>query len=628
MPDIDVVLRSKLRLGKELISVRRFEEARLLYQEICARLKTDADSWYTLGAINGMLKRHDEAVACCAKAVELSPRHVAAWYNLGIALRDSGQPEKSAAALRKTLQLDPKHGNAAPTLGHVLAALHRYEEAEDVFREMLRYGPGNAEFYAVYGSAMQTMGRYEAAINAYRKAIEMRHPESAEIYSNMAVALCMQGKYRESIAHFESALKIAPQNPRFQSSLLLTLHYLTGQDPESLLDRHKQWSVDVPHATRTAETFRRPAGRPDKLRIGYVSSDLRKHSVAYFVVPLLAHHDAARFEVTCYFSHKDADSVTRRLRGFVHRWRDVAEMNDEQLLQTIVDDGIDVLVDLNGHTSGNRLPVFARRAAPVQVSFIGYPDTTGVAEMDYRLSDAIADPPGSERLCTERLVRLPGCFLCYRPPDTAPAVERPPCEKNGLVTFGSFNNLAKVNPEVIAVWAQLMRELPESRLVLKNPSLTDKSTRERYEVLFADAGISAERVRLLGYIPDDVGHLGAYAWIDIALDTFPYNGTTTTCEALWMGVPVVSLRGDRHSARVGASLLAAAGFPEWIADTPGQYVHIARSLAQDAARLADLRMHLRDRVAKSRLCSGEGYARAVEGAYDEMYASRFPKTSA
>src|SRR3989344_2106194 len=298
MPRPDILLRSKLRLGKELISAKRFAEARLVYQEICARLKTDADSWFTLGAINGMLRRHDEAVTCCSKAVELSPRHVAAWYNLGIALRDSGQFEKSAEALRKTLQLDPKYANAAPSLGHVLAVLHRYEEAEELFREMLRYQPGNAEFYAVYGSSMQTMGRYEAAINAYRKAIEMRHPETAEIHENVGAALCMQGKYRESIEHFELALKIAPRNPRFQSSLLLTLHYLTGQDPESLLDRHRQWSAHAPRATRTVEAFRRPAGRPDKLRIGYVSSDLRKHSVAYFVESLLAHHDANRFEIT------------------------------------------------------------------------------------------------------------------------------------------------------------------------------------------------------------------------------------------------------------------------------------------------------------------------------------------
>jgi predicted O-linked N-acetylglucosamine transferase (SPINDLY family) len=556
--------------------------------------------------------------------VELSPRHVGAWYNLGIALRDTRQLEKAVAALRKTLELNPRHEGAATSLGHVLAALHRYEEAEEVFRGTLRYQPGNAEFYAVYGSAMQTLGRYEAAINAYYKAIKLQHPRVAEIHENAAAALCMQGKYRESIEHFDAALKLEPRNPRIHSSLLLTLHYLTGQNPEDLFDRHRQWpgnatrSGPAPARTSTAA----PVERPARLRIGYVSSDLRKHSVAYFIEPLLARHDSTRYEITCYSSHKETDATTERLQRLAHRWRDVAEMDDEQLLRTIAGDAIDILVDLNGHTSGNRLTVFARRAAPVQVSFIGYPDTTGVTEMDYRISDTIADPPGSERLCTESLYRLPGCFLCYRPADNAPPLAPSPCEANGFVTFGSFNNLAKVNPDVIALWARLLRETPDSRLVLKNPSLTDLSTRERYQALFAEAGISSERLVLIGYIPDDTGHLGAYSRIDLALDTFPYNGTTTTCEALWMGVPVVSLRGDRHSARVGASLLTAAGFPDWIADTPGRYVEIGRELAGDRAKLIELRMQLRERVRQSRLCAMENYVRAVECAFEEMRAKR------
>ncbi|MHB8743218.1 MAG: O-linked N-acetylglucosamine transferase, SPINDLY family protein [Sulfuricaulis sp.] len=623
MSNDDILLRTKLRRGKELIAAKRFEEARSVYEKICARLRTDADSWYTLGAINGMLGRHGDAVRCCAKAVELDPRHVSAWYNLGIAHRDAGHLEEAAAALRRVLQLNPQHSEAATSLGHVLAGLHRYEEAEEVFREVLRYQPGNAEFYAVYGSAMQTIGRYEAAVNAYRKAIELRHPKVAEIHENLAAAFCLQGKYRESIEQFESALRIEPENSRIQSNLLLTMHYLTGQDPENLLDRHRRWSGNALRQDGAKVRFPRPAIRPGKLRIGYMSSDLRKHSVAYFVEPLLAHHDAAHFEITCYFSHKYADATTERLQRLAHRWRNVADMDDTQLLQTIAGDRIDILVDLNGHTSGNRLTVFARRAAPLQVSFIGYPDTTGMAEMDYRLSDAIADPPGSERFIAETLFPLPGCFLCYAPPHGAPDVELPPFEKNGVITFGSFNNLAKVNPDVIALWARLLQELPHSRFVIKNPSLTDQSTRERYQALFADAGIPKERLDLFGYIPDDRGHLSAYARLDIALDTFPYNGTTTTCEALWMGVPVVSLRGKRHSARVGASLLAAAGFPEWVADTPDQYIAIARTLAQDTNRIASLRAQLRERVLQSRLCTAREYTHAVENAYEKMYAKWF-----
>jgi protein O-GlcNAc transferase len=619
MPPKDVLMRSRLKLGKKLFEAKRFEEARPVYEQICARRKNDVDSWFTLGAINAMLKRHNDVVVCCSKVVELAPQHSTGWYNLGIALRDTGQTEKAAAALRKTLSLNPKHEGAATSLGHVLIALHRYEEAEEVFRSVLDYQQGNAEFYAVYGSAMQTMGRYEAAINAYRKAIELQHPRNAEIHENLAAALCMQGKYQESIETFDIALRLEPENARTYSSLLLTLHYLTGLDPESVLDRHRHWPGNTLHQI-SSPVYNLAAVRPDRLRVGYVSSDLRKHSVAYFVEPLLAQHDATRFEITCYFSHKDADATSERLKQLAHRWRNVADLDDQQLLRMIAADGIDILVDLNGHTSGNRLTAFACRAAPVQVSFIGYPNTTGVAEMDYRLSDVIADPPGAERLCTESLVRLPGCFLCYRPPDKAPVVAPPPSEEHGCFTFGSFNNLAKVNLEVIAIWAELLREIPGSRLVLKNPSLTDRSTRERYQAMFADARISEDRLDLIGFVSDDAGHLAAYAQIDIALDTFPYNGTTTTCEALWMGVPVVSLCGDRHSARVGASLLSAVGFSEWIADTPAQYIQIAQRLTQDTDRLAQLRSGLREQILESRLCSERTYTKAVENAYDEMEA--------
>ncbi len=623
MPHPDILLRSKLRIGKELIAARRFEEARLVYQQICAKLRNDAENWLTLGAINGMLKRHDEAIACCSKAVELAPQHSVAWYNLGIALRDTGQPEKAVTALRKTLALNPRHESAATSLGHILASLHRYEEAEDVFREVLRYQPGNAEFYAVYGSAMQSMGCYEVALNAYRKAIEMNFSKTAEVYENMAVAFCLQGKYEESFKYYAAALAVEPENTRIYSSMLLTLHYLPEHDSEKMLNQHKQWPGNTSRPSLISAASNPIAiQKRTKLRIGYVSSDLRKHSVAFFIEPLLACHDSSRYEVTCYFSHLDADATTARLRSLAHRWRDVAAMDDDVFFKQIVEDGIDILVDLNGHTAGNRLSVFARRAAPVQISFIGYPDTTGLVQMDYRLSDLVADPAGSERECTESLVRLPGCFLCYRPPDKTPSVTNPPRETNGFVTFGSFNNLAKVTPAVIALWADLLKDVPNSRLILKNPSLRDKATRERYQDLFATVGISNERFELLGYIPDDTAHLGLYAKVDIALDTFPYNGTTTTCEALWMGVPVVSLCGNRHSARVGASLLTAAGFPEWVANTPERYIQIARELMAHPESLIVLRSRLRERLLQSSLCSASAYTKTVESVYEKMYNER------
>lgn len=532
--------------------------------------------------------------------------------------------EKSAEALRAILRRDARNREAAANLAYVLAALNRPDEADAVLRKILREFPDDAQLYAVWGSVMQVLNRSEAAISAYSKALTLKHPEAVAIHDNMAVALCQQGRHAESVEHSEMALKMAPNDPRLYSNLLLTLHYLPEAEPRAILDRHKRWPGNTLRPVNAFSATGRKTRRPERLRIGYVSSDFRRHSVAAFIEPLFKYHDAARYEITCYFSHAQADTTTERLRQMAHRWRNVVEMDDDKLLQLIIADGIDVLVDLNGHTTGNRLPVFARRAAPVQVSFIGYPDTTGITQMDYRFADSISDPPGTEAWCIEKLVRLPGCFLCYEPPVVAPAVTPPPFEKNGFVTFGSFNNLAKINSAVISVWARLLRAAPESRLFIKNPSLTEEITRDRYRALFAAEGIPHERLDLFGYVAGDAAHLAVYERVDVALDTFPYNGTTTTCEALWMGVPVVTLRGNRHSARVGASILGAAGFPQGIAESVDEYVRIATRLGESRAALKSVRSELRRQVAISPVCAANNYARSVEAAYEEMFRAAFP----
>lgn len=529
--------------------------------------------------------------------------------------------EKSAEVLRAILRRDARNREAAANLAYVLAALNRPDEADAVLRKILREFPNDAQMHAIRGSVMQVLNRSEAAISAYSKAITLKHPEAVALHDNMAVALCQQGRHAESVEHSEMALKMAPNDPRLYSNLLLTLHYLPEAEPRAILDRHKRWPGNTLRPVNAFSATGRKTRRPERLRIGYVSSDFRRHSVAAFIEPLFKYHDAARYEITCYFSHAQADTTTERLRQMAHRWRNVVELDDDKLLQLIIADGIDVLVDLNGHTTGNRLPVFARRAAPVQVSFIGYPDTTGITQMDYRFADSISDPPGTEAWCIEKLVRLPGCFLCYEPPTVAPAVAPPPFEKNGFVTFGSFNNLAKINSAVISVWARLLRAAPESRLFIKNPSLTEEATQDRYRALFAAEGIPHERLDLFGYVAGDAAHLAVYERVDVALDTSPYNGTTTTCEALWMGVPVVTLRGDRHSGRVGASLLGAAGFPEWVTNTPLDYINVVRGLVQDRAELRQVRAGLRESIRGSALCAADKYARAVENVFDEI-ASR------
>jgi predicted O-linked N-acetylglucosamine transferase (SPINDLY family) len=379
-----------------------------------------------------------------------------------------------------------------------------------------------------------------------------------------------------------------------------------------LLERAAPWSVD-----RSPEFL-----EPDRvLRVGYLSPDFKRHSVSYFFEPILRHHDLGRYQTFCYNTGQGEDEVTRRLRAAAATWRDCRAADDAQLLQMIRTDRIDILVELSGHTTGNRLAALAHRAAPIQMTYIGCPSSTGVPAIDYRIVDAITDPPGAEVHASETLLRLPGCFLCYRPPEEAPETSPPPCTlaPDATITFGSFNNLAKVSPETARLWADVLRAVPGSMLLLKGKALGDPAARAAVENVLTAHGCSADRLYLLGDIPDLRGHLAAYASVDIALDPIPYTGTTTTCEALWMGVPAVTLRGNLHAGRVGASLLTAAGVSEWIAETPEQYILKAADLAGDRDRLRVMRSTQRQRMSESRLCDAPAHTRALESAYRECW---------
>jgi len=357
-----------------------------------------------------------------------------------------------------------------------------------------------------------------------------------------------------------------------------------------------------------------------KLRIGYVSPDFRRHSVAWFFEPLLRAHDRERFEVHCYYNNLAEDDATARIRSEADGFRPIYGEPPATVADWIAEDGIDILVDLAGHTGDNRLMLFGLKPAPVQMTWLGYPGTTGVETIDYRLTDARADPPGAaDEYSSETLIRLPDCFHCYGPMPEAPEPTAGSATEPGAVTFGSFNNITKVTPELVGLWSRLLRELPDSRLLLKAKGLQDPTTRGRYEALFAAEGIGSDRLELIGFLEDSRDHLALYGRVDVALDTMPYNGTTTTCEALWMGVPVVTAAGETHAARVGVSLLTAAGAPELIAPDEDGYVALAKALACDLERLRSLRAGLRQRMAASPLTDAPRFTRAVEQAMSNAW---------
>ena len=460
-------------------------------------------------------------------------------------------------------------------------------------------------------------GHLGEAITACEAAVRLK-PGYADAHSNLGIALANQGRLADATAAFQRALTLDPEQGESFFNLLYLGNYDPDMSPAALAELHRAFGRRRESVAPLRHDNDRDPGR--KLRVGYVSPDFRQHSVAYFAEPLLAAHDPAAVEVTCYAAVKKRDEVTERLQSRAGAWRNILGMTDAAAADCIRADRIDILIDLAGNTAGNRLGIFARKPAPVQATYIGYPNTTGLTRVDYRLTDAQADPPAEDDgLYTEQLYRLPRCFLAYRPPPEAPPVAARPSLTAGRVTFGSFNALTKINARTVATWAAILHALPNARLILKNASLVDPATQARYRELFASHGIAAARVELVAYVPDKRGHLGLYHRIDIALDTFPYNGTTTTCEALWMGVPVVTWRGDRHAGRVGASLLAAVGLDELVAPSVEGYVALAQELAGQPERLAAMSGALRGRLAASPLLDAAGLARAVEAAYREMW---------
>ncbi len=541
------------------------------------------------------------------------------WQMLGAALWQQGKVAMAADALARAADMRPRHAEVRYQLGTAQLALRRGPEAIETLRDVVRLRAEHLNGHLMLGKALITESRYEEAAEAFQAALR-RFPDRALLHSNLANVLADQGRLDEALESWRRALQVDPDYRKGRSNFLLGLNYDPHCDGETLYREHLAWAErhERPDRIDTRCVNARDRGR--RLRVGYVSRDFRDHAVSHFIEPVVLEHGRSGFEVYAFSDVVAADATTARIRSGVDVYRETHRLTDEQLAERVRADGIDILVDLAGHTAGNRLAAFALRPAPVQVSYLGYPNTTGMQAMDYRLTDSWADPPGaSDHLHTERLWRLPQGFLCYRPPLEAPEVAALPAETNGAITFGAFNYAGKTNREVLAAWARILDALPDARLLFKNKSFTDASTCERYLKQLEELGVDRSRVETAGATWDKSEHLATYHRVDVALDTFPYNGTTTTCDSLWMGAPVVTLAGEAHRGRVGTGLLARVGLDGLAARSSEEYVEIAVALASDRRRLAELRRGLRARMT-SHLCDAEAFTRELERAYREMWS--------
>ncbi len=505
---------------------------------------------------------------------------------------------------------DPEHHQAWNLLGALAVAAERHEVAVRHFERAIALQPANADYLSNCGEACRRAGWLDDAIDHCRAALAAA-PRHAGAYYNLALALLAVGEIEQAHAALESSIAIRPDARAPRSALLFLLCHHPAIDGAAILAEHRRWNELHARALAPAVAPRAAASAPGrKLRVGYVSADFRRHALAYFIEPLFANHDRDRFELVCYSNTRRADEVTDQLRSHVSAWRDITALSDEAAAGLVARDRIDILIDLSGHTADSRLLIFARKPAPVQLSYVGYPNTTGLATMDYRISDACMDPPGvADAMYVEKLLRMPHSLWCYRPPAPMPAVGALPALKRGVITFGSLNSFTKLNRKVLDLWARILVRLPASELLIAGVPAGETGTRLRER--FAAHGIDSARLHLTGKLDFDE-YLSLYRRIDIGLDAFPYNGGTTTCESLWMGVPVVTLAGKYGVARAGASLLAGAGLTELIADSPGHYVDIAANLGRETHRLAELRGSLRGLMRRSPLMDEAGFTRAFE----------------
>lgn len=618
----NVLLRIRKKKALACFEARQYDSAWTLYQGLCLADRLDADARLMCGVIAGVRGDSVGAEDYCRQALALDPKLAVAHFNMGIALRSQKRLEEACQSFRRAVQLKPVYQEAMGALAHVYIALHDWSAALGLLKEIIAIWPHKAEAYCNLGTVYLGMGHVQEAIVAYEAALKT-DPHLAGALNGLGGAYLGRGDFERAERCYRKCMAALPGDRQAHSNLLMLLNYVPGSDPVAVFEEHFAWGRAAEARIAPQQLDMRPKEIRRQLRVGYLSPDFREHSVASFIEPVLRHHDRAQFEVFCYSSLPVPDETTRRIRRAVDVWQDIDKLSDSDAARRIREDRLDILVDLSGHTAGGRLGIFAARPAVVQMTWMGYPNTTGLRTIDYRITDAIADPAGEDAYHSETLLRLEGCFLTYQPWPSAPEVAPSPASGNGYVTFGSFNNFSKINFEVLQLWSEVLRQVPHSRLLLKCPALTDGSVRERVGAALVEFGVAAERLELLGHTPTREEHLARYARVDIALDTFPYNGTTTTCEALWMGVPVLSLLGSRHAGRVGASLLRAAGLEDWLATTPEEFVETAREKAADLLALGRLRQSLRGQLAASQLCDAAAFTRRLEAAMTSAWSAKY-----
>ncbi len=602
-------------LGNALGDLGRYDEAILAYRDALRLRPGSIESQINLADTLKLAGRLAEAIATYRHLLAAQPNIPEAHYHLAHLLQQAGDLPAAVNSYRDAIRLKPDFAEAFNNLGNIQRQLGKMDEAVEALRSAIRFKPALPHSYINLGALLQILGRLDESIVMSKQAIALA-PHSPEGHLNLANAYKDQGRLDDAVAAYRAAIAADPRHAAAHSALVYALYFHDRYDSQTILGEHKQWaavhaeSLTIVHTPHPARDTHSP------LRIGFVSPDFNDHPVGRFLLPFFEFHDREQFHFICYSDTVRTDDVTERFKDFSKEWRDCAALSDAALAAQIRADKVDILIDLALHMAGTRLLVFARNPAPVQATYLAYAGTSGISAMDYRITDSYLDPPGNDGFYTEKSIRIPS-YWCYQPPPGAPDVAPLPALASKVITFGCFNNFAKVSDSTLQTWGELLRAVPNARLLLHS---RPGPHRQRVTDLVGD------RVDFIGG-QSYAQYLANHARVDIALDPFPYNGGTTTCDALWMGVPVVTLAGQSAVARAGVSILSNVGLPELIASSREQYIEIASKFASDLDKMSRLRLSLRSQMKSSRLCDAQGFARSMEGAFREMWHGRLTRAT-
>lgn len=611
--------RNLANLGGAYCELGRFAEA-MQYSREAVRLNPALfEAWINLGVVLRNVGRTREAIEALQQSLRLKAYHAYALNELAIALRQAGRRDESARVSQMIIGKYPSDAMAYLNLGNIWRDLCSFEKAEQCFAKALELRPDLADAWNNLGLVAKQKGLLVLAVERLQQSLKL-NPASAEAWTNLGVARQRMAAIDDALECYRKAVQFRTIRDAAGSNMLYALQFHSGTTPQEICAEALKWGDALVTSVASRMPASCAAARPrERLRIGYISADFRAHPVGYFMSGLMAHHNRNTFETFCYSDVDVEDDWTSRFKSAADHYLPVRALADDELAERLAEDDLDLLVDLAGHTAKHRLRVFALRPCRCQATYLGYPGSTGLRTVDFRISDAVADPPAlSADHYVERLMLIDRCAWCYEPPLVLPHASDPPCVQQGRVTFGCFNNYAKISPELLTTWSKLLRTVGDARLLLKADAFNEEEFVRETRRRFLQYGIEPDRLVLEGRTATFADHLRRYDAVDIALDAFPYHGTTTTCDALWMGVPVVTWRGDRHSSRVGASLLAAVGLADLVCESGDDYIQKAAALASNREKLRELRASLRETMARSELMDPVGFSRSFEAAILRM----------